>query len=96
MNCGRVVRDLVARVERPDGPDDGLAGVGEHGAVQLVGCLQRALVRHDAVAVHQRRVQQTDRVRVLLRGEITSTLVIAGRYYHSTSKLCSASMFPLL
>lgn len=62
-----MVGHLVPGVERPDGPDDGLAAVGEHGAVQLVGGPQRALVRHDGVPVHQRRVQQPDRVRVLLQ-----------------------------
>lgn len=70
----RVVGHLVARVERPDGPDDGLRGVGEHGAIQLVRGTQRALVRHDGIAVHQRRVQQPDRVRVVLHAEGTLCL----------------------
>lgn len=66
----RMVGHFIPGVEGPNGPDDRLTTVGEHGAVQLVGRLQRALVRHNRVAVHQRCVQQADRVRVLLQREV--------------------------
>jgi hypothetical protein len=65
-----MVGDFVPGVERAERPDNRLGAVGEHGPVQLVHCLQGALVRHDRVPVHQRCVQQSHRIRLLLQNKI--------------------------
>jgi hypothetical protein len=55
-----VVGHFILGVERPDGPDDSLAAVGEHRLVQLVLGTQRALVGDDRVAVDHGGVQEAD------------------------------------
>lgn len=63
-----VETDLMFFIQRSDGPDYSLRSVGEYRTVQFVAGLQWSLIRDDAVAVHQCRVQQSHRVRVFLRG----------------------------
>lgn len=60
-----VKADLLPLVQRADGPDDRLGPVRQDLMVQLVR-LQRPLIRDNAVSVDQRRVQQSDGIRVLL------------------------------
>lgn len=62
-----VKADLLPLVQRADGPDDRLRSVRQNLMVQFVVRLQRPLVRDNAISVHQRRVQQSNRIRVLLR-----------------------------
>lgn len=62
-----VKADLLPLVQRADGPDDRLRSVRQNLMVQLVVRLQRSLVRDNAISVHQRRVQQSNRIRVLLQ-----------------------------
>lgn len=62
-----VKADLLPLVQRADGPDDRLRSVRQDLMVQLVVRLQWPLIRDDAVSVDQRRVQQSDGIRVLLQ-----------------------------
>lgn len=61
-----VKADLLPLVQRADGPDDRLGTVRQDLMVQLVVRLQRPLIRDNAISVDQRRVQQSDGIRVLL------------------------------
>lgn len=61
-----MVRHLIPGVQRPNGPNDGLALVGQHRQVQLISSLQGSLVCDDGVAVSEDRVHQLDRVCILL------------------------------
>lgn len=65
-----MVGDFVPGVERTQRPDDGLALVGEDGQVEVVGCLQAALIRHDGVTVHESRVQHADGVGAFLQPDL--------------------------
>lgn len=62
-----VEADLVPLVERTNGPDDCLRAIGANLSVQLIGCAQWPLVRHDTVAIHHCCIQKTDWVCVLLK-----------------------------
>lgn len=61
-----VEADLLPLVQRTDGPDDRLRPVRQDLTVQLVARLQWPLIRDNAVSVDQRRVQQSNGIRVLL------------------------------
>jgi len=69
-----VKTDFLSFVQRPDGPNYGLRSVRQYRTVQFITGLQRSLIRNNAVAVHQRRIQQSHRIRVFLRDTNNSEL----------------------